>query len=459
MLLVLVLNKIYGFLWSKLHHLSNLRKWHTAHGGPAECGISHLDLIVIKVFKRRTVSKIQKFKSCLPYALCYIRYAIFALLLTLCAMPLPAADAAQVTMAWDKNTEPDIAGYKLYYGTSSRAYDYIRDVGNSTTYTISGLDEGATYYFAVTAYNNSGQESDFSEEFVHNIAVQNRQPNRPTAPSGPSSGYPNTGYDFTTSASDPDGDLLDYRFNWGDGVIATWGATSQSHSWSSTGTYCVKAQARDPSGTNSSWSDCKDINIAVNTYSITASAGAHGNISPSGNVTVNDGASQSFNIIPDQGYYVSDVQVDNASVGATNLYTFKNVTQDQTIRAIFALANQPPRANAGADQSALVNGTVTLDGSGSSDAEGGSLTFKWSFISRPAGSSAAISSTTKVNPTFVVDAPGNYVVQLIVNDGKTNSQPDTVTISTENSPPAAKAGADQTAAAGRYCHIKRCQLI
>ena len=314
---------------------------------------------------------LNKIYTCFPSVLCAMRYAIYTLLFALCTMPLQAANAATVTLAWDKNTESDIAGYKLYYGTSSRNYKYSQDVGNSTTYTISDLDEGITYYFAVTDYDSSGQESNFSEEVVHTIAFQNRRPNKPTVPSGPSSGYPNTGYDFTTSATDPDGDSLDYRFDWGDGDISNWGgAFSRAHYWSSTGAYCVKAQARDPNGATSSWSDCKDINIAV--------------------------------------------------------------------------ANQPPKANAGADQSVLVNNSVTLDGSGSSDADGDSLTFKWSFVSRPVGSSAALSSTTKVNPEFVVDAPGNYVVQLIVNDGKTNSQPDAVTISTENSAPVAKAGKDQT---------------
>jgi hypothetical protein len=106
------------------------------------------------------------------------------------------------------------------------------------------------------------------------------------------------------------------------------------------------------------------------------------------------------------------------------------VTQDHTITASFALGNQVPNANAGADQTKSVNDNVILDGSGSGDPDGDTLTFKWSFASKPNSSSAALSSTTKVNPIFVVDAPGNYVVQLIVNDGAANSKPDTVTIST-----------------------------
>ena len=166
------------------------------------------------------------------------------------------------------------------------------------------------------------------------------------------------------------------------------GASARTHSWSSTGSFCVKAQAQDPAAATSAWSQCHTINIAVSTYSITASAGTHGTISPSGNVTVNEGANQSFSVTPDQGYYVSNVLVDNASVGATSLYTFNNVSQDHTITASFALNNRVPNANAGADQTKSVSDTVTLDGSGSSDADGDSLTFSWSFVSKPGGGAA-----------------------------------------------------------------------
>ena len=354
-----------------------------------------------------------------------------SLLLALCTLPLASAHAASIDLEWDPNIEPELAGYKIYWGPSSGNYTSSKDVGNNTSATITGLDDGKTYYLAATAYDGDGNESSFSDELVYTIAAQNYQPNKPTVPSGPSSGYPNTGYNFSTSASDPDGDLLDYRFDWGDGTVSAWGgASSRTHSWSSTGSFCVKAQAQDPAASTSDWSQCHTINIAVNTYSITASAGVHGTISPSGNVTVNDGANPSFSITPNQGYYVLNVLVDNASVGATTLYTFDNVTKDHTITASFALGNRVPNANAGADQTKSVSDTVTVDGSGSSDADGDSLTFSWSFVSRPGGSSAALSSTTATKPTFKVDAPGSYVVRLIVNDGAANSKPDTVTIST-----------------------------
>ena len=110
--------------------------------------------------------------------------------------------------------------------------------------------------------------------------------------------------------------------------------------------------------------------------------------------------------------------------------------------------NSPPVANAGSDGSAVVGQTVTLDGSGSADVDGDALTYRWALSSVPAGSAAALSDPTAVMPSFVVDRPGTYVAQLIVNDGTADSTPDTVTISTTNSKPTANAGPDQTAAVG-----------
>jgi K319L-like, PKD domain len=66
------------------------------------------------------------------------------------------------------------------------------------------------------------------------------------------------------------------------------------------------------------------------------------------------------------------------------------------------------------------------------------------LTTRPPGSAATLSDPTLVNPTFVVDKPGDYVIQLIVNDGTVDSATDTVIISTLNSPPVANAGPDQT---------------
>jgi hypothetical protein len=77
------------------------------------------------------------------------------------------AHCADVTVAWDPNPEPAVRGYNIYYGTSSGNYTQSIDVGSSTSCVISGLQPGATYYMAVTAYDDSRNESGFSNEIVY----------------------------------------------------------------------------------------------------------------------------------------------------------------------------------------------------------------------------------------------------------------------------------------------------
>jgi hypothetical protein len=78
------------------------------------------------------------------------------------------------------------------------------------------------------------------------------------------------------------------------------------------------------------------------TYTINASAGANGSISPQGAATVNYGASQSFTITPATGYGVGDVKVDGVSVGRVTSYLFGNVMANHTIAASFAATSPRP---------------------------------------------------------------------------------------------------------------------
>jgi hypothetical protein len=76
-----------------------------------------------------------------------------------------------IRLAWDPPTTnvdgsplTDLAGYKIYYGTASGTYGQPIDVGNVTTYTLTGLVQGQTYYIAATAYDTSNNQSGFSNE-------------------------------------------------------------------------------------------------------------------------------------------------------------------------------------------------------------------------------------------------------------------------------------------------------
>src|SRR3989475_5467196 len=95
---------------------------------------------------------------------------VACVLTVLCSLAPAFSSAVQVTLSWDPNTDPDLAGYKLYYGFSNGSYQFSVDVGNRNNYSLAGLLEGQIYYFAVTAYNLSGIESGFSNEVSIAIA-------------------------------------------------------------------------------------------------------------------------------------------------------------------------------------------------------------------------------------------------------------------------------------------------
>lgn len=76
---------------------------------------------------------------------------------------LSPAFAESATLSWAPNTDSDLSGYKIYYGTASRRYETPINVGKQTAYTLTELGPG-TYYFALTAYDTSGTESAFSTE-------------------------------------------------------------------------------------------------------------------------------------------------------------------------------------------------------------------------------------------------------------------------------------------------------
>ena len=78
----------------------------------------------------------------------------------------PPPSTGYVSLAWDAVSAPNLKGYWLYYSQTSRTYTSHIDVGTQTTYTVTGLTAGQTYYFAVTAYDGTGNESPFSNEAI-----------------------------------------------------------------------------------------------------------------------------------------------------------------------------------------------------------------------------------------------------------------------------------------------------
>lgn len=100
------------------------------------------------------------------------------------------------------------------------------------------------------------------------VVVAQHQPYKPDVPLGPTLGVKNVVYTFCASTTDPDGNLIYYQFDWGDGTISAWlgpyysgEIAYTSHTWSTTETYCIKVIARDETGYWSEWSDPLCVNI------------------------------------------------------------------------------------------------------------------------------------------------------------------------------------------------------
>ncbi len=144
-------------------------------------------------------------------------------------------------------------------------------------------------------------------------------------------------------------------------------------------------------------------------------------------------------------------------LGALNADGLENLKPDSGEAYIFfgsrfgppAPPNLPPVANAGPDQTVKVGSTVTLDGSASSDPEGGVLGFQWRIVTAPTGSTATLTGADTETASFVADIVGSYVIELVVTDNRRQTGNDQVIVqAVENQAPVANAGSDQQVTVG-----------
>jgi outer membrane protein assembly factor BamB len=132
--------------------------------------------------------------------------------------------------------------------------------GNSILLSPLWSDTG-TYFIKAQVKDNSSLFSHWSEPCSIRIIID-KPPLTPTIPSGPSSGKINVSYDFASSTTDPDGDKIAIRFDWGNGDTSDWSlfnstgdTVKMSNTWLTPGTYSVKAQAKDVYDMTSDWSE------------------------------------------------------------------------------------------------------------------------------------------------------------------------------------------------------------
>ena len=315
------------------------------------------------------------------------RIFLFIYLLTTIVICLNASSAfaGTATLSWNAPTTnadgtplTDLAGYKVYYGTSSHTYSQNIDVGNVTTYTVNNLTDGLTYYFAVTAYDTGSNESAYSNEVSKTITPQQYTLTVTTSGTG-------TGTVTSSPTGINCGSDCSETYNAGTSVALTASpaASSTFTGWSGgcsgTGTCSITMDA----------AKTVTATFTLKTYTITASAGTGGTISPSGAVSVNYGTNKTFTITPNTNYHVVDVLVDGSSAGAVTTYTFTNVTASHTISASFAINTYTLTVTT----SGTGTGTVTSSPTGINCGSDCSETYN-------AGTSVALTASPAASSTF-----------------------------------------------------------
>jgi hypothetical protein len=248
----------------------------------------------------------------------------------LCFFLFPANSlAGQANLAWDPpEISTDTTGYMVHYGTASGTYSQGVDVGNTTSYPVSNLIDGQTYYFAVTAYNAAGYQSVYSNEV--SLMPPPSQYLLLTLKAG-------TGQGTVSGQGISCGDTCLSVYN--PGTVVSLSATADPGStfsgWSGGGcsgtglcTATMNANATITANFNSS--------VSVVNYYLTASVNSSGGtISPTGTTSVSSGGSLTYSILPANRYSVASLKVDGKTIRAVNSYTFSNITANHTIAATF----------------------------------------------------------------------------------------------------------------------------
>jgi PKD repeat protein len=296
-----------------------------------------------------------------------------------------------------------------------------------------------TYNVTLTIMDNAGAtDSGGTTATISNVANLS-----PVADAnGPYSGTAGSPVTFDgTASTDPDGSIVSYDWNFGDGTIAMDAGATPSHTYGSNGSFTVMLTVTDNAGVSASDSTTANIGNVSNEPPVADANGPYsgtvgspvsfdggGSSDPDGSITAyqwnfGDG-STGTGVNPDHAYNtdgsftVTLMVTDNAGASDTD-----------TTTATIGVGNLPPTADANGPYSGTVNVAVLFDGAGSSDPENGPLTYAWDFGDGSSG--------TGTNPTHSYSAVGTYNVTLTVSDnaGATDSDMTTASITTITPPP------------------------
>ena len=106
----------------------------------------------------------------------YNKFLLGSILVWMACMIPASINAAALSLSWNANTEADLAGYMVYYGNTSGSYTSSADAGNVTSYDISNVTNGKTYYVSLRAYDTSGNKSASSQEVSAYVPVLTTTP-------------------------------------------------------------------------------------------------------------------------------------------------------------------------------------------------------------------------------------------------------------------------------------------
>ena len=215
---------------------------------------------------------------------------------------------APLTYAWDFNND----------GTTDSTSQ-----NPSYSYTVPG-----TYSVSLSVSNKGGSQQITKNNY---ITVTKAPPVAAFTADTTSGAAPLTVHFTDHSTGNPTAWAWDFK---GDGS-ATSTAQNPAYTYTTPGNYTVKLTVSNTGG-NNSLTKSSYINVTIPSFTLISSSDANGNISPSGNFNVNQGASQEFTINANTGYHITDVWVDGISEGAVSSYTFTDVQSAHTISAGFA---------------------------------------------------------------------------------------------------------------------------
>jgi len=421
-----------------------------------------------------------KIRKCSSLSILVLTLAM--VMFSIALLNIPNVHAAEISLAWDENSDP-VAGYKIHYGLESGSYTTVTDVGDSASCTLGGLEEGETYYFAATAYNEAGYESGYSNEVSHSFTQGDNEP--PVANAG-SNQTVDEGVTVTLNGSgstDPDGGIASYSWQQTGGPAVTLSSTTAaSPTFTSPdvteggASLAFRLTVTDNGGLTST--DTCIVNVTWDNEPPVANAGSDQTVAEGVTVTLSGSGSTD----PDNGIAsYSWTQTSGPSVtmssttaasptftspdvteGGASLTFRLRVTDNGGLTSIDTCTvnvtwdneppvNEPPVADAGSNQTVDEGVTVRLDGSNSTDPDNGIASYSWT---QTGGPSVTLSSATAASPTFtspdVTEGGASLAFRLRVTDngGLQSTDYCVVNVTWDNEPPVANAGSNQTVTEG-----------